>query len=202
MKTKPLLKIIALLLISFGLVSCIKKLPLESSKDEGMLVIAHKFEPTSAKYPWDVGFFYKYILLYSPDNGPKIKIQPGENDLLIYKNFPAGNYKIDQVTWVPSYTGLKKPGWSKPKTFTIHRPDSPYYNFEIKPNHVTLLNARFIVSIGNATGYTQYYRFEQISENDRGKIIKRLAGFENSESWTLPDKMGSTKMENGTADTK
>ncbi len=181
MRPKRILILSALLLIVIGLTSCSHKLPLPSSREEGILVIAHE-ALNNTERNW---YAFRYLLSHSPGTDQKIKIWPEANSLFIYKNFPVGKYQIDAITLFPiQHRSIRV--LQGVQTYPLYGPSTT--SFEIKPNHITLLDKKFIVSKdGTDPNYfSQRHKFKTLNEQDKKKIIKKLAEYENADSWILP----------------
>jgi len=161
------------------LISCSQKFPKPISKESGMLVIAHK-ATNESKHK----FAFKYILNYLPETSAEIKIMPSiTSEFILIDNFPVGEYWISGVTSIGVHSGNVTPMSLRNKR-TING-DS----FEIKPNHVTLLNSRFVVLTKMITDNRsrQTCNFEMLDDKSKKEMVNDLKKLENSELWIFLD---------------
>ena len=168
-----------IILFVVTLISCSQKFPKPVSKEVGMLVIAHKATNETKN-----DFGYKYVLKHLPETSAEIKIMPNTtSQFIMIENFPVGTYWISGITTIGVHSGLDIPSMFK------HEGSINGDSFEIKPNHVTLLNSRFVVLKKHTTPsrWIQNREFEKLDEKSKIEIINDLKKLENSELWIFPD---------------
>ncbi len=171
--------VVMIILCVFTLFSCSQKFPKPISKEEGVLVIAHK---ATNETQFDFGF--KYELKYLPEASVKIKIKPSiKSDFIMVDHFPVGEYWITGVTTLPDHSGTTIP-MSLRNEKTING-DS----FEIKPKHITLLNSKFVVinSMRTDSGTVQSWKLEKLDDKSRNELVNNLKILENSKLWSFSD---------------
>lgn len=182
MNNKFIITITLLFLITASMVSCVQKLPKQPSNNEGVLLIAHKASNKSEVNAWT----YRYRLNYSPKTKVDIRINPGGNRFYIFSHFPSGKYKLESITIIGMDSTL-----SVAKTISKTYPITKDLHFEIKPNHITLLDHSFNVYKKNQ-GYNETIegpKFERIDVDQLIDIQNELSKIEGINSWNLSEKL-------------
>jgi hypothetical protein len=168
-----------IVLFFITLISCSQKFQKPLSNEVGMLVIAHKATNESKQ-----NFPYKYVLKHLPETSVEIKIMPSiTSEFIMIDNFPVGKYWISGVTTMGVHSGHSTP-LALRKERAING-DS----FEIKPNHVTLLNSRFVVLNKMITDSRsrQTWKLEVLDGKSKTVIVNDLKKLENANLWNFPD---------------
>ena len=158
-----------------GIISCAQKLPVPNSNEEGMLVIA-----VETSYNIEEEFGYNYIIVYSPETPVKIKILPNTGKkFYVFSSIPVGSYRVRAVTAI----GLRDQ-YMRANMIKKERPlwgDS----FIIKPNQVTLLKSKFVISVEDVADgrWTQKYKFQDLDDQSKIDITNQLKKLKNSQHW-------------------
>lgn len=178
MKIQKFLFVMITVIATIGIISCSQKLPKNTMSNTGVLVIAHEATNTATTE----GFGYRYLFSHYPKTDVDIEVIPGNRDLLIFGNFPPGEYRIDGITVI----GIANRNLTADKNTSKRSFSGP--SFEIKPNQITLLRKKFIVEKfdhGSGKRWRQSWKFRNFDEKTKGDLYQQIKNLENSEEWSV-----------------
>ncbi len=178
MKPKKAQTMVMIMVCIATLISCSQKFPKPLSNEVGILVIATK-STNESKH----NFAYKYELTHLPETSAEIKILPSVTSDFTMIAFPVGKYWINGVKTMPVHSGTTIP-MSAMQDHAINAG-----SFEIKPNHITLFNNKFIILNKKITDMQtrQSWKLESLLVREKLDLLNELKKLENSELWNFPD---------------